>query len=417
MRVNGTHFEIEGNPYYFAGTNLWFGANCGSKGEGGNRERLIKELDLLKSLGITNLRLMGASEATTEHNTVNPPIQSALGVYDEEVLEGLDFCLAEMAKRNMYAVIFLNNYWVWTGGMAQYICWFTGEEFANPFTEKYSWYDFVLQSSRFYEHEEANKAYRDYIKMMINRKNTITGVLYKDDPTIMSWQLANEPRPHPDESKTNRFDIMVNWINETAAYIKSLDPHHLVSTGNEGITGCLGSEECYLNSHSGPNIDYMTMHLWVLNWSWYDPLRPQETYPDGEKKAVAYLQDHISYAQQIGKPLTFEEFGIPRDGHSFSPDAPTTYRDRYYKRLFDIVYESAADGSPFAGTNFWSWAGYGRARNPEEAVWRMGDDYVGDPPQEPQGRNSIFSSDATTLEIIQIHASEMQSLCKTSENE
>lgn len=31
------------------------------------------------------------------------------------------------------------------------------------------------------------------MKKIVNRRNSITGVLYRDDPTIMAWDLANEP--------------------------------------------------------------------------------------------------------------------------------------------------------------------------------------------------------------------------------
>ena len=40
---------------------------------------------------------------------------------------------------------------------------------------------------------ECRSAFKTYVKKIINRRNTITGVLYRDDPTIMAWDLANEP--------------------------------------------------------------------------------------------------------------------------------------------------------------------------------------------------------------------------------
>ena len=412
VTVNGTHFEVHGEQYYFVGTNLWYGCNLGSTGEAGDRERLKKELDLLQSLGITNLRVLGAAEGSTQHNTVNPAIQPELGVYDEALLDGLDFLLAEMGKRGMYAVVFLNNYWVWSGGMAQYISWIEGVALPNPFLPQYSWDQFMKFSGTFYTNEEANEAYKKYITLLINRKNNYTGVLYKNDPTIMSWQLANEPRPRPGENREEAFEQFIGWVNDIAEYIHSLDPNHLVSTGNEGTAGCLGSKECYLDAHRSEHIDYMTMHLWVLNWGWFDPQRPAQTYPSALEKAIAYMDEHIDYARQLGKPITFEEFGIPRDGHSYLTESPTTYRNRYFKALFDYISKSAADNSPMAGSNFWTWAGSGRAGNPTEAVWRVGDEFVGDPPQEPQGRNSVFDSDHETLNIIKVHARNMRNLNK-----
>ena len=124
VRVNGTRFEVNGTPYYFVGTNFWYGLNLGSKGTGGDRKRLLRELDKLKSMGITNLRIMAASEGPdTEPWRMKPALQKSPGVYNQEVLDGLDFLLNEMGKRNMYAVVCLSNFWPWSGGMAQYIKW------------------------------------------------------------------------------------------------------------------------------------------------------------------------------------------------------------------------------------------------------------------------------------------------------
>ena len=130
VTVKGKQFLVNDELYYFLGTNIWFGANMGMSGEQGDRERLIRELDYLKALGINNLRVMGASEGK-QFNTVRPSIQPELGKYDETILEGLDFLLSEMGKRKMYAVVYLNNFWVWSGGMSQYMAWEQNIEVPN----------------------------------------------------------------------------------------------------------------------------------------------------------------------------------------------------------------------------------------------------------------------------------------------
>ena len=55
-------FKANGLPYYFLGTNMWYGMNLGMEGKAGDRDRLIRELDLLQSKGVNNLRVMGSSE-------------------------------------------------------------------------------------------------------------------------------------------------------------------------------------------------------------------------------------------------------------------------------------------------------------------------------------------------------------------
>ena len=40
VKVEDGHFVKDGKPYYYVGTNFWYGAILGSEGQGGNRERL-----------------------------------------------------------------------------------------------------------------------------------------------------------------------------------------------------------------------------------------------------------------------------------------------------------------------------------------------------------------------------------------
>ena len=82
--------------------------------------------------------------------------------------------------------------------------------------------------------------------------------------------------------------------------------------------GSLDSEEYYITAHKSKFIDYMTFHLWVKNWSWYDAKRKDETYNSAKEKAVAYINKHIEFAKEIGKPITLEEFGIARDLEDYS---------------------------------------------------------------------------------------------------
>jgi len=77
--------------------------------------------------------------------------------------------------------------------------------------------------------------------------------------------------------------------------------------------------------------------------------------------------------------------------------------------MFSAVVDSAKSGGPFAGTNFWAWGGEGRAAHADFMMAAGDRNYVGDPPQEPQGRNSVFDSDASTLAVIRAHAARLRS--------
>ena len=125
IKVNADgQFVRDGKPYYFVGANFWYGAILGSEGEGGNRERLHKELDFLKSIGINNLRvLVGADGENGIKTRVEPSLQVAPGVYNDTILAGLDYFMNELRERDMTAVLYLNNSWEWSGGYSVYLQW------------------------------------------------------------------------------------------------------------------------------------------------------------------------------------------------------------------------------------------------------------------------------------------------------
>lgn len=410
VTVDGRTFSRQGKTYYVIGTNMWFGGYLGSEGAVGDRERLIRELDLLQSTGINNLRVLAASEQSELMRAVRPAIVTAPGEYNEELWQGLDFLLDEMAKRDMTAVLYFNNFWQWSGGMSQYVSWFEGTPVFDPDVTN-EWNAFMQNSAKFYRMEEAQALYRDVIKRVVTRKNTVNGKLYNEDPTIMSWQLANEPRPGSDEDGRINFPAFKNWVHETSKYIRELAPKQLISTGNEGSMGTIRDMALFIESHQSEYVDYLTFHMWLKNWGWFDATKPEETYESALQQAKKYINEHVEVANQMNKPIVLEEFGAERDGGSFEVSATTVYRDRFYEEFFDLIHAHSASGDALAGSNFWAWGGFGRTQN-ADFMWKEGDDFVGDPPQEPQGLNAVFDTDASTLNVIKKHADKMSQLVK-----
>ncbi len=380
---------LNGHPYYFIGANFWQGMNLGVDGPSGNRTLLNQDLAQLQQLGVTNLRVMAASEGpNTEPHRMLPALMDAPGVYDQSVLDGLDYLLSQMGQRGMKAVMVLNNFWQWSGGMGQYVSWH--EKTPIPYPGDYA--TFMAYVARFYSCQECQTWYRDHIKAIINRTNSYNGLKYRDDPAIFSWELANEPRRYP-----------VAWINDIAAYIKSLDPNHMVTTGSEGTPP--GESQNFILTHQAASIDYATIHIWPGNWGWYDPGNPA-TYDAGESLSIHYFQSHAVEASSLGKPLVLEEFGLARDWEPmhdiYNPNSSTTYRDRFYTAMFQQVSSAIALGEPVAGANFWAWSGPARP----------GYAWIGDPPHETPGWYSVYDSDGTTLAVIADFAQQMAQLSK-----
>lgn len=105
--------------------------------------------------------------------------------------------------------------------------------------------------------------------------------VYRDDPTIIAWNLINEPRCEnwlPANKDCNkRFQ---SWLSEMSSHVRSLDPNHLITIGSEGFFGDSTPEMMQYNPQAWarelgqdfvmntnlPNIDFATVHAWPDNW-------------------------------------------------------------------------------------------------------------------------------------------------------
>ncbi len=395
ITVNNTKFYKGEKPYYFVGANYWYGPLIGAK-KNGDRKRLIKELDLMKSVGIDNLRILVGAEGDGGDSRVYPALQPEQGVYNEDLLDGLDFLLAEMRQRNMYAVLYLNNNWIWSGGMSEYLKWNGYGEVPNPFLEQYSWDEYMNYTKQFHSCEPCMEAYYKHIKFIIGRTNSYTNIKYVDDPSIMSWQVANEPRVL---MTSDHEDAFGSWLNETVRIIKESAPNQLVSTGTEGKHGFLQDIDMYQRLHDNNNIDYLAMHMWPKNWGWYNIDNEKESTQTSITNAIKYMNEHIITANQLNKPIVMSEFGFPREKESLSLDASIENRDIFYKAIFKEIEKSKANQGALAGLNFWGFGGFALT-DPDNGKWKHGDDFTADPPQEPQGLNTVFVSDISTLDLI-----------------
>lgn len=394
VKIENGQFIRAGKPYYYVGTNFWYGAILGSQGQGGDRERLCQELDSMKSIGIDNLRiLVGSDGKRGVPAKVEPTLQIAPGVYNDTIFDGLDYLLAEMGKRKMLAVLYLNNSWEWSGGYGQYLQWAGYGNPPAPATDGYQAYmEYVGQ---FVQSDSAKALYANYVKDVITRTNRYTQIKYTDDPTIMSWQIGNEPRAFADKNKV----AFARWMSEAAALIKSLDKNHLVSTGSEGKWGCEMDMSLFEQIHADANVDYLNIHIWPYNWGWARKDSLQENLDRAKQFSKAYIDEHLAIAKKYQKPLVLEEFGYPRDGFLFAKGTPVTARNAYYTYIFDLIAQHATSNSLFAGCNFWGWGGQATPSAMHE-YWVPGDDYTGDPAQEQQGLNSVFSSDDSTVNLV-----------------
>ncbi|MGZ5191070.1 MAG: glycosyl hydrolase, partial [Flavisolibacter sp.] len=237
----------------------------------------------------------------------------------------------------------------------------------------------------------------DYLKqvdLIVNRTNHVTGKKYKDETAIMSWELANEPRP----MRPSAIEDYKKWVSEVAVFIRSKDKNHLITTGVEGEMGT-ENISVFEDIHKDKNVDYLTIHIWPKNWSWFQTPTMEKDLPQVVSKTVEYINKHIAVAKKLNKPLVIEEFGLPRDHHSIDASSSTTLRNRYYDTIFSTWQQHAKTNDVVAGVNFWAYGGQANQIKGQE-FWKKGDPYMGDPPMEEQGLNSVFDSDRSTWDLI-----------------
>jgi mannan endo-1,4-beta-mannosidase len=239
-------------------------------------------------------------------------------------LEHLDFMLQQANALNLRLVIVLVNNWRDFGGMDQYVRW---RGLSPQFHDQ------------FYTDPTIRGWYQNFVRTLLNRTNSLTGVQYKNDPGIFAWELANEPRcvgsgtgqggfpSSPACTDSNNQTANTTEIHDMAAFVKSQDPNHLVGVGDEGFFCAAGSSDFVENCTQGTNpavydadgnVDYVGAHLYPDFWG-----------KDGATFGPSWIQRHIDLATTVNKPFLLGEFGSTNQGarNQLYASWTTTLRD------------------------------------------------------------------------------------------
>jgi len=188
-------------------------------------------------------------------------------------LQRVDELIAKAKQRNIRLLFSLLDFYDYTGGAQQMRAWYGS-------TDRYTF---------FFDDARTRADYKAWVQHLLERVNPLTGVAYKDEPTIFGWDLMNEPQ-------FSSVDLANRWISEMSAYVKSIDSNHLLSSGSEGFFGGKSGSEP-TTQLTMPNIDFGTWHVYPSHHN----VSPQDV--------VALNTAHCALAAQVGKPVLLEEFG------------------------------------------------------------------------------------------------------------
>jgi len=145
----------------------------------------------------------------------------------------------------------------------------------------------------FWTDDNVKADFKHLLSFVLNRRNTVNGKLYKNDPAVLAWQLGNEFGSYAGDRKLNYDDwspVILHWSLEMAAYIKGIDSNHLIIEAG-------GCDRKALIADS--NIDIISDHLYEY-WNRM-----------GNQPWVLGPIAHNSREECRGKkPLVVDEFGL-----------------------------------------------------------------------------------------------------------
>lgn len=365
--ADGSKFMCDGSPYYYGGTNCYY-LTYKSQNEVKNvfddADKMgLKVIRIWGNLDVG--RKTGKTDAQTGHEIFegnNDGTGEKDGVYfqywddeagrpvvneGEDGLRRLDYVIKQAEDHNMKLIITFTNYWEAFGGMGQYVKWYNMSQGKSVSNSKVDEKD----CCEFYTNETMKGWYKDYINTLLNHENYYTGEKLMDSEAVFSWELSNEPRCTVDGFCED--DILYNWAKEMSAYVKSIDPYHMVSVGDEGFYNLgyqtASSQGLPSAAYSGyygvdfeklmtiDTVDFGTPHMYVDQWGF-----------DIGEDDLEWIKRHAQSTASADKPVIFEEFGL----------TDKSKRDAAYTDWLDIVTGDYYDGVEYQGFNYWMIASY-----------------------------------------------------------
>lgn len=300
VKTQGSRFVIDEEPFRFVG------ANVAVMYRDEDRAAMPETLRQASQSGIRVVRIWASGEGGP--GDVGPladfadwprthPFRWAPDKWNEEAFVHLDKVLVEAQRNNLRVQLCLANWWRDTGGVTQYLRW-AGIKDADD-----NQFPFGINPERamlFYTNETTRLLYRQHVEKLATRRNSITGFLYRDDPTIFGWELMNEA-----PVMTGRWSERRAWLAEMSTYLKSLDPNHIIAPGDWGYRTAAERRE-WLADHILPHIDYCDVHNY--------PRHDGDSFVDSPRALQEFIDNRAAAAFSITKPLVFGEFGMGLEG-------------------------------------------------------------------------------------------------------
>ena len=160
---------------------------------------------------------------------------------------------------------------------------------------------------------------------------------YRNDPTILAWQLMNEAEVKPSRDSAscsvNAARTLKTFAGVMSLVIKAIDRNHLVGLGTMGGGQCGAQGDEYQSLYSLPGLDLCEYHDY----------QPDAAMPGDQFNG---LQHRLDQCRALNKPLMVDEVGIrPSDVGGSLDDRATMFEAKF----------SAQFAAGVVGELAWAW--------------------------------------------------------------
>jgi mannan endo-1,4-beta-mannosidase len=225
VQRSGTHLSLAGKPYRFGGANIeWLGlSNYGPAYPTPPRypthAEVDQALDTAKKLGARVVR----AQTLTDSVGCDACLEPALGTFNAAAFAHVDYAIAAAKRRGLKLIgTIVGDDAATGGGGCVYLAW-RGIDVPDCT---------LSHMDPFFTDPQVTADVEQHIAAVLNHVNAYTHVAYKNDPTILGWDLMNGGGSPP------------QWTKTIANYVRSIDRRHLIlsdasNAGLKNVDACV----------------------------------------------------------------------------------------------------------------------------------------------------------------------------------
>ena len=222
---SGPRLLVAGRPFRFGGANVeWLGlVGYGPQDPEGPRYPSHFEVDDALATAHELGALVVRSQTLGDSVGCDACLEPTLGTYNAGAFEHVDYALASARRHGLKVIAtIIGDDAARSGSGCVYLGW------RGLDTQGCS----LSYMPAFWTNADVRRDVEGHIAALLNHRNVYTHVRYKDDPTILGWDLVNGGAS------------AAGWTRAIAAFVRGIDHRHLILSGADtasvpGVDACV----------------------------------------------------------------------------------------------------------------------------------------------------------------------------------